>query len=405
VNVLVLTALVGLFSNTVYLSMAVFAARRFLVRRRHRRKPLPTERGLTRISVLKPVHGPEPRLEECLESFFRQNYSDFELIFGARGPDDPAVETIERLRARYPGVPVKMVFSGDPHYPNAKVFALEQMVAAASARLLVIADSDVRVEPDCLTQVVSPLLDPANGVVTCLYRGVSVGGWWSTLEALGMSVEMSSGVVVADMLEGMRFALGPTMAVRREVLEGIGGIGVLGAYHADDYVLGQRAHAAGYHVVLSHHVIEHVAVNRSFRGSLRHHLRWMRSTRFSRPAGHLGAVFTFATPFGVLGFTAAMASGRPKLATALLVWSLANSLLQCVAIGWGVVRDRAALARCLAYPFRDLFGFAAWCGSFFGSAIVWRGEVYDLAADGTMRPRAAGTSARGAAGPAGREAV
>jgi ceramide glucosyltransferase len=405
VNVLVVTAIVGLLSNTVYLSMAAIAARRFLIRRRHRREPVPTEHRLTRISVLKPVHGPEPRLEECLESFFRQNYSDFELIFGARGPDDPAVETIERLRARYPAVPAKMVFSGDPHYSNAKISALEQMVTEASAQLLFIADSDVRVEPDYLTQVASPLLDPANGVVTCLYRGVSAGGWWSALEALGMSVEMSSGVLVADMLEGMRFALGPTMAMRREVLERIGGIGVLGAYHADDYVLGQRAHAAGYHVVLSHHVIEHVAVNRSLRGSLRHHLRWMRSTRFSRPVGHLGAVFTFATPFGVVGFTAAMAGGRPKLATALLFWSLASSLLQCVAIGWGVVRDRAALTRCVAYPFRDLLGFAAWCGSFFGSAIVWRGEVYDLEEDGTMRPRAAGPSGRGVASRARREAV
>src|SRR5262249_8498971 len=156
--------------------------------------------------------------------------------------------------------------------------------------------------------------------------------------------------------------------------EQIGGMAVLGAYHSDDYILGQRVHAAGYHVVLSHHVIEHVAVNRSLRESLRHHLRWMRTTRFSRPAGHLGAFITFATPFGIAAFTTALASGRPKLAIALLIWSLAGSVLQCVAIGWGVVRDRAALARCLVYPFRDLLGFAAWCGSFFGSAIVWRGE-------------------------------
>jgi ceramide glucosyltransferase len=405
VNALVVAALVGLFANTVYVVMAAFAARRFFVRQQQRTRQDQTQSRLMRISVLKPVHGQEPRLEECLESFFRQNHSPFELIFGARTPDDPAVPVIDRLRTKYPGVSATTVFAGDPRYPNAKVSALEQMVVAASSQFLVIADSDVRVEPDYLSQVTSPLLDPGIGVVTCLYRGVSAGGWWSALEALGMSVEMSSGVLVADLLEGMRFALGPTMAVRRDALEGIGGIGVLGAYCADDYVLGQRVHAAGYEVILSHHVIEHVAVNRSLRASLLHHLRWMRSARFSRPAGHLGTVFTFATPFGIAGFIAALLGGRPTLATALLVWSFANSLVQCFAIGWGVVRDRAALARCLAYPIRDLLGFAAWSGSFFGSAVVWRGEVYDLEADGTMRRRAAGASTRTVDSPKRREAV
>jgi ceramide glucosyltransferase len=404
VNALLLIALVGLLSNTVYVAMAILASWRFVARRRMLEESSSPHGRLAAVSVLKPVYGTEPRLEECVESCFQQDHADFELIFGARAADDAAVPVIERVRAKYPGVRTKMVFAGSPRYPNAKVSALEQMVAAASAPLLVIADSDVRVTCDYLAQVVAPLLDPHNGLVTCLYRGVSAGGWCSALEALGMSVEMSSGVLVADMLEGMRFALGPTMAVRRDVLEAVGGIAGLGAYCADDYVLGQRVHGAGYRVVLSHHVIEHFAVNRSLRESLQHHLRWMRSTRFSRPAGHMGSVFTFATPFGIVGLIAALAGGRPKLAVALLMWSLTNSLLQCLAIGWAVVRDRAALACCLSYPARDLLGFGAWCGSFFGSGIVWRGEVYDLEAGGRMRRRV--TESRQAVdGPPRREAV
>jgi ceramide glucosyltransferase len=279
------------------------------------------------------------------------------------------------------------------------------MVDAASSSFLVIADSDVRVGPDYLAQVVAPLLDPRTGLVTCLYRGVSTGGWWSALEALGMSVEMTSGVLVADLLEGMRFALGPTMAVRKEVLEAIGGMSVLGAYHSDDYVLGQRVHAAGYRVVLSHHVIDHLAVNRSARQSWQHHLRWMRSTRFSRPAGHLGTVFTFAMPFGMLGFVAALANGHSQLAIACLAWAFVNRVLQCLAIGWAVVGDPSAVARCSIYPVRDLIGFAVWCSSWFGSAIVWRGEHYNFRADGTMRRVGADASRRAVGGSPGREAV
>ena len=316
IGALLVAALAGLLSSTVYLVMAVCAAWRFLARRRQHGLPSSTERRPA-VSVLKPVHGVEPRLEECLDSFFAQNYSDFELIVAARTAADGALEVVERLRAKWPGVKVRTVIAGEPQYPNAKVSALEQMVNLSSCSFLVIADSDVRVEPDYLTHVVRPLLEPPNGLVTCLYRGVSAGGWWSALEALGMSVEMTSGVLVADMLEGMRFALGPTMAVRKDVLDAVGGIGGLGAYCADDYVLGQRVHAAGYRVVLSHHVIDHLAVNRSFRQSWRHHLRWMRSTRFSRPAGHIGTLFTFAVPFGILAVLAALANGQPRLADGL----------------------------------------------------------------------------------------
>jgi ceramide glucosyltransferase len=397
-------ALVGLLSSTVYLMMAVIAARRFLVQRRRGISSRSAERLLQSVSVLKPVHGFEPRLEECLETFFTQNHSAFELIFGARAASDPALHVIERLRAKYPEVNARIVIAGDPAYPNAKVAALEQMVDAASSSFLVIADSDVRVAPDYLAQVVAPLLDPRTGLVTCLYRGVSTGGSWSALEALGMSVEMTSGVLVADLLEGMRFALGPTMAMRREVLEAIGGMGVLRAYLSDDYVLGQRVHAAGYRVVLSHHVIDHLALNRSVRHSWQHQLRWMRSTRFSRPAGHLGTVFTFAMPFGIIGFVGALASGHSQLAIACLAWAFANRVLQCLAIGWGVVRDPSALARSWIYPARDLIGFVVWCCSWFGSGVVWRGEHYHLSGDGTMhRVDAAGR--RAVDGSARREAV
>src|SRR5437879_7852079 len=156
-------------------------------------------------------------LERNLESFVRQDYPQFEIIFGARRKEDPALQIVDELRLRYPKVRTAIVLSGEPEYPNAKVFAMEKMVAAAAGSYFVITDSDVCVQPDCVKEVIAPLIDPAVGVVTCLYRGMPAGGFWSTLEALGMSVEMTSGVLVANMLEGMRFALGPTMATRKDI--------------------------------------------------------------------------------------------------------------------------------------------------------------------------------------------
>src|SRR5215831_16994924 len=196
-------SVIGLVSSTVYLVLVIKAAGRF---RRAFQDQIVDGLSLPAVTVLKPLHGLEPHLERNLESFFLQDYPEFEIIFSARHTTDPALKVVDILRSKYPKIPSSVVLSGEPSYPNAKVFALEKMLACTSASYLVITDSDVCVRPDCLREVVSPLLDPRNGVVTCLYRGVAAGGSWSRLEALGMSVEMPSGVLVANMIEGMRFA-------------------------------------------------------------------------------------------------------------------------------------------------------------------------------------------------------
>ena len=162
----------------------------------------------------------EARLEETLESFFRQDYPDFEIIFGARNDTDESLAIIAKLRARYPRVKTRVVISGAPSWPNAKVFSLAKMMAMSDNEFLVISDSDIGVEPDFLRNVVPPLLKPKVGLVTCLYQGVPARGLWSRLDGLGMSVEMPSGVMVADMMEGMKFALGAAIAVRRDAIEG-----------------------------------------------------------------------------------------------------------------------------------------------------------------------------------------
>ncbi len=393
---LLLLAFVGLTACTVFLVLVMVATRRHL----RQGSNVPPTTVFPPVTVLKPLYGLEPDLEANLQSFFVQDYPDFEIIFGARDLSDPALGIVRKLHQEHPKVKAKIVTSGRPDRPNAKICSLEKMYAAASTAYLVISDSDVRVDRNYLREVVAPLLDPNVGLVTCLYRGVPTGGAWSSLEAMGMSVEMTSGVVVADMLEGMRFALGPTMAVRRDALEKAGGIGALGNYCADDYVLGKRVFEAGYRVVLSQHVIDHVVLARSFKSSVLHQVRWMKSTRFSRPAGHIGAGLTYAVPFGLLGMIVALATHHAVLAAGFLGWAVLNRALLAITSGWFVVRDPRALKYCWLYPVRDFTGFCFWCASFFGNTIVWRaGERYRLEQDGKMVRIGGPASDQSASGP------
>lgn len=379
-HLLLLCAIIGLLSCTAFLILLAAAYVRF----NRRALPGSYQGRWPAVSLLKPLHGLEPELEANLESFFRQDYPHYEIIFGCRQESDPALDVVQAVRRRHPRVPVKIVFSGEPEHPNAKVCSLQRMAAIANSDYLVVSDSDVRVTPQYLREVTRPLLQAEIGMTTCLYRGVPSGGVWSRLEALGMSVEMTAGVVVADMLEGLKFALGPTMAIRRDVLEQVGGFGALADYCADDFVLGQRVFDAGKQVVLSHHVVDHVALNQSCLASLQHQVRWMKSTRFSRPKGHIGTGLTFAMPFGLLGLVAGMAMHDPVLGLALFLYASLNRMGEALLAGWGVVRDPLALSYFWLYPARDLLGFFLWCASFFNTSIVWRGELYQLQMGGKM---------------------
>ena len=397
--IVLIIAVTGLVASTVFLGLVSVAALRFRASAGRDSSSSVERATLPPITVLKPVHGMEPLLEECLEGFYLQDYPAYELVFGARSADDPALGVVESLKRKYPHIPTRIVLSGEPAYPNAKVYLMEKMLPLAAHPTLFITDSDVRVTPDYLRQVVTPMLDPKVGMITCLYRGVSTGGFWPLLEALGMSIEMSSGVLVANLLEGMKFALGPTMVIRKNVLEGWGGFGVLRDYCADDFVMGALTHEAGWTVVLSQHVIDHIVLNRSARQSFLHQLRWMKSSRFSRPSGHVGTGLTFAMPFGLLGLVAGWLSGHWLLGLGLFAAACANRIVQALAVGWGVTRDRNSALFCWLYPVRDLMGFVLWCGSFSGSEIHWRGERYRLVSGGRMVPKdRSGSAGSGDAG-------
>jgi len=354
--------------------------------RRRRQSAARPEDFFPFLSLLKPLHGEEPELESRIEGFFEQNYPNYEILFCARDHADPGLQLARRVAERYPQVHAQFLATGEPAYTNAKVSSLELMGDAAQSSILIISDSDVRVGPAYLREVAAPFADPQVGLVTCLYRGVAQGkSLWSRLEATAMSVEMASGVLVAERIEGMKFALGPTMAVRRECVAEIGGFGSLGRYCADDFLLGNRIAALGRKVVLSHHVIDHVVLNEGFLQSIKHQIRWMKSTRFSRPKGHVGTALTFSVPFGVLAFAAAVALGLPALGVAALAWSIVSRMLLAAAVGGAVVREANLPRTVLLYPLRDLMGFAFWAASYASNKILWRGEVFELSRDGLMR--------------------
>ena len=251
VKVLALPLLALVAGSLVYCVLTIVAAIRY------RAVVPPPLRAAAPVSVLKPLAGVDDGLEENLRSFFEQQYPEFEILFAVRNPDDPAIGVAEQLRARYPRIPSRLIVTGEPPYPNAKVFSLDRMLAAARHDLLVMSDSDIRVTPDMLATVAAEFQDPSLGLATCPYRAVPGRSLWSTLEAVGLNTEFIGGVLVARMLDGMKFALGPTIAARRETLARIGGFDAVKDYLAEDFVMGKLAAERGWGVILSSYVIEH----------------------------------------------------------------------------------------------------------------------------------------------------
>jgi len=385
-------AVIGLVTSTGFACIVLAAVPGYLRERRLALAQLEARPGFTPpLTLLKPLHGAEPGLDAHLATFFEQDYPEYEILFCARSAEDAGLETARRVAARYPQVPAKFLWTGEPGYINAKVASMEKMEAASAYEILVISDSDVRVTPDYLRAVALPFADDRVGGMCCLYRGVaaprSESGprLWARLEAVGMSVEMTAGVLAARAMEGMKFVLGPTMAFRRETIRRMGGFKVTAEYCADDFVLGNETAKLGQTVVLSHHPIDHIVINSNLLDSLKHQARWMRSTRFSRPAGHFATSLSFSVPFGLLGWGAAAALGHPWWGVGLFGWSVATRLALAIAVGGMVVQDRSWFDLVVLYPVRDLMGFWFWGASYWSNRVLWRGRVYELLPGGKMR--------------------
>ncbi len=372
----------GLLTSTVFAAMVVRAAAH------HLRSSRKLDAGFAPpLSLLKPLHGAEPGLEANLATFFELDYPNYEILFCARSLDDAGLAIARRVAAHFPHIPARFFSVGELRYINAKAQSMEVMAAAAAHSILVISDSDVRVTQGYLRAVAAPFADPKVGAMTCLYRGVAAeGGLWARLEAVGMSVEMTAGVLVANMIEGMQFVLGPTMAFRAEVIRQMGGFAVTADYCADDFVLGNQAFQRGWRVALGHLAIDHMVIHSTLAASLQHQVRWMKSTRFSRPKGHFGTALTFSMPFAIVASCAALALSMPALAATLFAWGVFTRWMIAWAAGRRVVQDKSLFALLVLYPIRDLMGFGFWAASYSSDKILWRGRVFRLLPGGRMQP-------------------
>lgn len=351
----------------VYNFLAVVGALQF-----RRRRTIPVYRPA--VSILKPVRGRDPRFYEAIRSHAAQQYPEFELIFGAL-PDDPAREDIGKLKAEFPGLPIR-VFDATNDAPNGKVGALEILAREARNGVLLVNDGDILVEPDYLARVVSLLDDETVGMVTCLYRGAA-SSVASRAEALGIATEFAPGVLVARLLSSSGFALGATMAFRASDLAAIGGFAAIRNFLADDYQLGARIAAAGKRVVLADVVVETNLGAGSWRDVWKHQTRWSRTIRVSRPAGYFGYLVTQTTFWCIV---AAGGGWRWQLALAGLMVHLIAAACSLRALGepW--------LPRLFWVPPRDLFGFAVWLAGLGGREVEWRGIRFTLSRDGRITP-------------------
>lgn len=371
-----LPLLILCLSAICYYCYAIYAATKFFS------QPTQLEDFHPPITILKPICGLDIDTYENFASFCKQDYPKYQIIFGVRDQQDPSIEVVQKIIHDFPTVDIHLVVSDRTIGTNLKVSNLANAAAKAEYSLLLLADSDVRVGPDYLRRVIQPMKDPTVGVVTCLYRPL-VRGWVAILEAVGISTEYHAGILVARSLEGMSFALGPTIAIQKSVLEAIGGFLAIADYLADDFQLGYLPSQAGYKVVLSDYVIDHAIATESLLDLIHRQTRWNCCTRVSRPSGYLGLIFTHGTAISLLFLIATLGSlfGWTML---IVTWSI--RLIMAWVIGVKGLKDTVAKKFLWLVPLRDLLSFALWCYCFVGNTIRWRGQQMKLTKVGKLVP-------------------
>ncbi len=328
-------------------------------------------------SILKPVRGVDRDAYENFASYCRLNYPEYELIFAAADPNDSAVPIIERLQRDFPERQIRLVTSVEWLGENKKVNNLCRLVKEAKYELLVMTDTDVRVEADYLREVAAPFVDPAVGAVTSFYRCRGGGTLAADLDMLGMCTDSVPSALVARKLEGkVQFAFGWTMATTKKHLAEIGGWEAMANHHSDDFELGNRIARRGYRVELMRKPVWMVFPEESLKEFLRHELRWSIGLRNVRPAGYAGMLFTHGLPWALLAATIAGTAGWAGIAA----FYLAAYLLLRLSVAWtaGVwgLGDKAIAAKLWLVPVRDAIGAAVWVAGFFSDKIKWRGLEY-----------------------------
>jgi ceramide glucosyltransferase len=327
------------------------------------------------VSNLKPVRGLDADAYENFASFCRQDYPEYELIFCVTDQTDPSVPVIQKLMRDFPERKIRLLYSAGHTAINDKVAKLRLMEREALYDYLVINDSDVRVDSEYLRRVVAPLRDPKVGGVTCFYVSSQEGSFVEKLQTIGMISDFYAGVLVAWQLDGVHFALGPTMVSTKQRVRGFGGFQVLENRPADDLLFGRLIAEQGVEVKLLPYVVETVPDFTGVGELLAKRLRWMTVMRNMRPWGHFGLLFTWGLPWTILAFLV-----HPTVGVAAAYWGL--YLFFRAAITWliGVqgLKQAGVWKKMPLIPLWDAMAFLIWLASFTRSSIRWRNVDYQL---------------------------
>lgn len=330
------------------------------------------------ITVLKPLYGVEPALFENLSSFCDQDYPEYQIVFSAARADDPALEVARAVSDRFPDRDIAIVAGEGKPAANPKIGNLLGAMGRARHPIVVIADSDIRVGRTYLQAVAASFADPRTGAATCIYGAIPQRSLAARIGAMHVNDFFAPSVMVACALEPLTYCFGATMAVRRDVLDGIGGLASIADHLGDDYVLGKLVTQAGYRVELVPYAVQTTVADDTPEKLWRHEVRWSRTIFAQRPAGYAGSVVTYGVPLAAIFACLArtpFSAGVLALACALRV-----------VLHYEARRTFAPSTRATPWliPVRDAFGVAVWAAAFFGKRVLWKSDEYHLAAGGRM---------------------
>lgn len=353
----------------VYYCIAIFSSLRFF-----RSGQRSSTDFLPPISNVKPVFGLDPEAYENFASFCRQDYPNYEILFCVDA-NDPALPVLWRLRNDFPQTQIRILIGSGRTGTNDKVSRLARMVEEACYEHLVISDSDVRVEPDYLRRLVAPLKDQHVGAVTCFYVPSSETTWVQRLQDVGMLSDFYPGILTAWQLDGIKFALGPTICTTRHHLQAFGGYPVLENQPADDLQVGRLIAESGYEVVLLNYAVLTVPDYNSLRELFFKRLRWITVMRQMRPWGHAGLVFTLALPWCAL---AVATEPTATVAAAYFGGYFVFRSVLTLLIGSAGLKQRGVWGKLLLIPAWDAIATLIWLTSFTRKSIRWRGQDYRI---------------------------
>jgi ceramide glucosyltransferase len=364
----------------IYYAIAIFSSLRFFLMRRA--KTDKTVDFLPSLSNLKPVRGLDPEAYENFASFCKQDYPDYEILFCIGDTSDPAYPVLQRLVRDFPERQIRIVIGSGRIATNDKVAKLARLVEEASHEYLVISDSDVRVEPDYLRKLIAPLANPKTGAVTCFYVPTEESTWVQRLQDVGMVSDFYPGILVAKQLDGVKFALGPTIATTRTRLRAFGGYASIENRPADDLWVGRLIAEQGYEVELLPYTISTVADYQSLGELFYKRLRWITVMRHMRPWGHLGLIFTLGLPWVLVAI--ALRPTPRIVASYLGGYFLVRALLTVIIGSWGL-KQRGVWKKLVFIPLWDGMATLIWLASFTRKSIRWRGRDY-LMRNGELVP-------------------